>query len=110
MITHEKLLELIQAHGLGRYADAILNAARPAIHMSRKRVAGDTQIPVGASKLGGSPDLPPDFIWPQWDCTPLTFIGQFNLSDVAPFDVERALPVTGILSFFLRSRLAAHRA
>jgi uncharacterized protein YwqG len=63
-------------------------------------MADDSQIPVGASKLGGSPDVPSGFVWPQWNGTPLTFIGQFRLSEVAPFDVERILPTMGLLSFF----------
>jgi len=100
MLTREKLLELIKEHGLSQYADAILNASRPAIHISRKRVADDAQIPVGASKLGGSPDVPPGFVWPYWNETPLTFIGQIRLSEVAAFDVEHVLPPTGLLSFF----------
>ncbi|MHB8624875.1 MAG: YwqG family protein [Aggregatilineales bacterium] len=100
MLTREKLLELIHEHGLAQYADAILNASKPAIHISRKRVADDSEIPVGVSKLGGSPDVPEGFVWPKWNEKPLTFIGQFRLSEVTRFDIEHMLPPTGILSFF----------
>ncbi|MHB8624876.1 MAG: YwqG family protein [Aggregatilineales bacterium] len=103
MINREKLLELIHEHGLAQYADAILNASKPAIHISRKRVADDSEIPVGVSKLGGSPDMPADFVWPQWNGTPLTFIGQFRMAEVAPFDIEHVLPPTGLLSFFFEA-------
>lgn len=56
-------------------------------------------MPIGASKIGGCPDLPPGVEWPHWH-EPLAFIGQFNLAEVAPFDRERLLPTRGLLSFF----------
>lgn len=70
----------------------------------------DDALPVGSSKLGGQPDLPADFLWPEYEgegygdnCVkrrPLAFLAQINLKDVANFDREGLLPKTGLLSFF----------
>src|SRR5690349_9472929 len=54
----------------------------------------------GESKLGGLPDLPRDFIWPQWNGTPLDFLLQVNLAEAARHDPSSPLPQSGLLSFF----------
>src|SRR5262245_49418102 len=70
------------------------------------------ELPLGASRIGGCPDLPKGTNWPrrsdaagedpaEWeDNSPLRFIMQVNLAEVAPFDVADVLPKTGLLSFF----------
>ena len=80
--SYEHLKEQIYAFGLTEYEASIIRSAKPAIKINRER-ANEDDILIGASKLGGNPDLPPDFIWPYWGDKPLTFIGQFNLSEVA---------------------------
>ena len=67
-------------------------------------------LPVGSSKLGGQPDLPAEFLWPEFEgkdyrddsvkLRPLAFLAQINLKDVATYDQEGLLPKTGLLSFF----------
>ena len=61
------------------------------------------------SKIGGIPDLPPDFIWPYfenvhgWNFStphPLSFIAQILLEDLIPYDLDHLLPTSGILYFF----------
>src|SRR5262249_8470183 len=59
----------------------------------------DENIEIGASKMGGCPDLPADINWPSWH-EPMAFIGQFNLAAVSPYDREALLPSQGLLSFF----------
>ena len=63
-------------------------------------------LPVCACRVGGKPAVPADFVWPLFldvdnARTPLSFMAQFNLKDVAPLDKENLLPKTGVLSFFL---------
>jgi uncharacterized protein YwqG len=99
---------------------------RPSIRI-RGREPGDDTTEVGASKLGGLPDLPSGLRWPRWlgwpedrDANaanpepmpenyedrdaerdgPMCFLGQFRLTDVAPYDVEGLLPHTGMLYVF----------
>ncbi|MGN0393732.1 MAG: YwqG family protein [Coprococcus sp.] len=61
------------------------------------------------SKIGGNPDLPPDFEWPYYSGEsydgeiknrPLSFLAQFNMSEVSKYDTENLLPKTGMISFF----------
>ncbi len=75
----------------------------------------DDDIPIGASKLGGMPDLPPDLAWPTFKIVKklyeeralpedgiisLPFIGQFNLEQLAQYDADHVLPKTGMLYLF----------
>jgi hypothetical protein len=89
----------LDAAGLSRYAHSLSEAALPSV-----RLVADAQIDpatVGASRLGGSPDLPADLPWPvSDDGTPLSFIAQLDLEETAAHDAEGILPKTGLLSFF----------
>jgi uncharacterized protein (TIGR02996 family) len=80
-------------------ADRVLALVWPAIGIDYKR-AQERTFPVGASKFGGRPDLPPDAEWPMTYEEPLTFLAQFNLSELHASPVARALPATGLLSLF----------
>jgi uncharacterized protein YwqG len=61
--------------------------------------ADDSSMPVGATKLGGEPDAPPDFEWPIRKERPLGFIAQINLSEI-PVISGSLVPAKGLLSFF----------
>lgn len=64
----------------------------------------------GATRFGGRPDVPPDFLWPTFlkegydeeekKEVPLSFLAQFNLEELADYDTEQLLPPKGLLSFF----------
>ncbi len=91
--------QLIRQHAPERLQEQLISLLRPAIALSATRTE-DAQIPLGASKFGGAPDVPPDFEWPVWNGKPLGFLAQINLEEVEPFDVENQLPKSGLLSFF----------
>lgn len=95
----DEIREALRAAGLERLADVAERLTLPAIRIEPQMVDADT-IPVGASKLGGRPDLPPDFVRPEWKGAGLTFLAQFRLSDLIAYDVERLLPSKGMLYFF----------
>lgn len=61
---------------------------------------GDAHIPLGASKLGGRPDLAAGVSWPRLRGTPHALVCQLNLADLSPLDPHRLLPEDGLLSFF----------
>lgn len=64
----------------------------------------DAHIEVGASKLGGSPDLPADTPWPTDAERPMVFVGQINFAEVAGLVEDRGLlPPAGVLSLFVVS-------
>lgn len=100
MLSKAKLIELIDKHHLSDHKDLILNNSKPGIHIQREYVAYEDTLPIGASKMGGNPDLPANFEWKKYEGAPLTFLFQIRLSDVAPYDVEHVLPKTGWLHFF----------
>ncbi len=97
--TREQVLALIEEHAPERLRQVLADNLRPAIGIITHE-ADDTNIAIGASKIGGAPDVPLGFEWPEWKGKPLGFVAQFNLEEVAAFDVEHALPDSGTLSFF----------
>jgi hypothetical protein len=97
-MNEAELLALLARPGLERYSSALRALASPCIRIFIEQ-ADDSSLRAGASRLGGRPDLPPDMDWPAWH-VPMAFIAQFNLSELAPFDTEHALPTNGLLSFF----------
>jgi uncharacterized protein (TIGR02996 family) len=79
----------------------ILSLARPAINFDAMRAAEKT-ISLGASKLGGGPDMPEGAEWPVIGEAPLSFLGQFNLAELHASPVARDLPATGLFLVFAR--------
>jgi uncharacterized protein YwqG len=79
---------------LNDYAQFLTSIARPSIEL----IWSDAPIAAGTSKFGGSPDVPPDFQWPQHRLGPYRFIGQVNLSLIPKYPTD--LPDKGLLSFF----------
>jgi uncharacterized protein YwqG len=94
---------------------------RPATALVPHRVSSADDIPIGASRLNGEPDLPPDMTWPSWDGPPgeastrggpawlpphhwgprpLTFLAQINLAELPPAARSIPLPNDGWLLFF----------
>ena len=90
---------LIRQLAPARLQDATIERLLPAIALTARR-ADDDEIAIGASKFGGAPDVPTGFAWPRWNETPLCFMAQINLAEIAPFDIENKLPASGLLLFF----------
>ena len=97
-MNREEIRTGLHQRGLGRLGDGILALAAPTIWV-HVRPAAEAAIPIGASKMGGQPDLPAGVEWPAWH-EPRAFLAQFNLAEVAPYDAEGVLPSSGLLSFF----------
>ncbi len=59
-------------------------------------------LPIGSTKFGGHPHLPPSLPWPvsQEDGWAMPFICQLNLAEIRPWDHENFLPDHGWLYFF----------
>lgn len=58
---------------------------------------------LGGSKIGGCPDLPEGFSWPNEDDDedePLAFLCQINLAELHPHDLNSSLPAVGMMWFF----------
>lgn len=97
----------------GAIAEPVIAALEPCVTLAVEPAA-DAEIPVGASKFGGAPDLPRGLRWPTWvrrDAqpsgllrrkpeTPLPFVAQLDLAAVAEVDAGTGLPADGLLLFF----------
>ncbi len=82
----ENLTRAIAEHGLEAAAGAIRALALPSTRLAATPWSDET-LPVGASKLGGAPDLPAGHTWPQRQDRPLAFVAQIARDG-------------GVLSFF----------
>lgn len=93
--------EILAGYDLDEYADGIIPLMRKSIRMELNP-QDDEKIAVGASKMGGMPDLPQDMEWPCHADTnaPLSFIAQINFAETHPFDSDGRLPERGMLYFF----------
>jgi Domain of unknown function (DUF1963) len=99
--------EMLEPCGLGEHVEAVRALGRPALRMLLDRIEIDEDEPespeervIGESRIGGHPDLPPSFVWPEVDGYPLTFAAQINLQEVAKFKNMGDFPKEGLLSFF----------
>ena len=105
-----RLLESgVEKHRLADLRAAILAAAAPCLllHGGDEEAAGP--IPVGASRLGGRPDLPDSAVWPEVDGQLLPFLAQLDLAALPPLPAS-PLPRDGWLSVFacVDSAVALH--
>ena len=101
MRTPQELAQFYAQHNLTDYFEAANIYGRNAITMDYHPTREEA-IPLGASKLGGLPHLPPEISWPRMEVVdlPLGFLCQINLAEVKPFDTEGLLPESGMLYFF----------
>ena len=106
MKTRDDLRQRIDEVGLGHHAEALMGVASAAIRLTPNRM--DDAGPLGVTRLGGLPDLPPGVEWPIVDGILLEFVGQFRLEDLAPYDEEERLPKSGMLYFFFDGMLTGY--
>jgi len=99
MSEFEELSGILEQAGLSGWKEYLLQLAKPSIRIG-SRVVEEHTLPVGVSKFGGSMDLPPDVEWPTYKGRPLWPMAQLWMPDIAPYDVEDALPHSGMLYFF----------
>ena len=97
----ESFETLLLARGLTpETARRLASLARPAVRLSSRRLEEDSESAVGASRLGGIPDVGPGFVWPRWKDRALSFLAQVDLSTTAPYPFCSVLPPQGVLGFF----------
>lgn len=103
--TKAEVIAAIHQHDLSPLLGKLEPLIRPSIRLTYADPQPDV-YPVGASRVGGLPDLPPGVEWPHWPgrgrnpASPLCFLAQINLAEAALFDVEHLLPASGMLYFF----------
>lgn len=98
-----QLQQLATRNGLPHLDRTLFELMRPGIRLFPSPTS-DSQIPFGASKFGGSPDLASDQNWPvsryAGQNEAMVFIAQLSLKDFVDVDTEHLLPTEGLLSFF----------
>ncbi|MGD6780164.1 YwqG family protein [Sutcliffiella horikoshii] len=95
----QKVDPLLSEHDLTHKKLAITAAFKHAIKLGKNKI-DEMDIPVGSSKIGGSPDLPAGWEFPRYEDDYLTFMLQVNLSEAKPYDKDNLLPESGILYLF----------
>lgn len=99
MPSRSDLLRLTDELGLSSLLPQLGELVRSSIRL--RTVDSTTTKPIlGASRIGGIPDLPDCYTWPDWNGEPLAFLAQVDLSRVTDLDVDHLLPASGILYFF----------
>lgn len=120
---------LVDAGVTAERANTISKIARSRIEMTPKK---QSKAVVGATRFGGSPDLPPKTAWPHVTVTekdlllsvaeypkgtfpppdkkgryevPLAFVAQLDLEELAKHDTAQLLPKKGMLYFFARQEI-----
>ncbi len=101
--------EAFVAAGLARLVKDIDYLTKPSIRLYTTP-AGENNISIGASRIGGVPDVPPDFKWPERKEVPQSFIAQIYLDEVHPYDTNGALPSSGMLWFFYDAKQETYGA
>lgn len=94
---HPNAKHLLAEHNLTRYAALLEESLKPAVRFSVSPMTSDP--PVGASRVGGRPDLPPGFQWPENKGRPLDFLLQVNLADLVGYH-HPEMPTVGVVTFF----------
>jgi uncharacterized protein YwqG len=92
-----KVRTLLEKHQLQHLTKDVLAYLRSCLSLRLERAQ---ELPVGVSKMGGLPDLPPNSEFPIYKGRPLTFIAQYNLAELAAVPFETGLPAQGMLYFF----------
>jgi uncharacterized protein YwqG len=111
--TRDELEAVLREHGLGSWASRLAAAARHAVILEPGPVEEGADAPIGASRIGGMPDLPPDMPWPSrrgfldpvwkkhaerpW---PLSFIAQVDFGEIHRAGGLEGFPSSGRLLLF----------
>lgn len=95
---------LLKQYGLAQYREDILPQGSPCIAIAlldppSVPVPDLPDVPVGASKVGGDPDLPPGFAWPARDDGHAGFFLQVALADL-PAAPWNPFPARGMFYVF----------
>ena len=90
--------ELLGNHGLEAHKNLLAGEVRDSVSLFRSSAAAE--VPLGASRYGGLPDLPSTVEWPTSPDGLLGFFMQLNLADL-PSEIAEQTGLRGMLFFFL---------
>lgn len=106
--TFDNLCQLLRERGLERLIPRANELVAPSIRLllepwppsnaanaAFNRLSGfypNDETPVRCSKVGGLPDLPPGFVWPESQTCALPFLAQLRLEEVSSHDLDGNQP------------------
>jgi hypothetical protein len=94
-----ELAEMMARTGLSASAiDTLVSHKAPAVGLFG--TGGCSEGPVGSSHLGGRPDVPVSWDWPERGGYPQGFLAELDLADLATMPGCDVLPRDGHLAFF----------
>ncbi|EGG36254.1 YwqG family protein [Paenibacillus sp. HGF5] len=95
-----KMQNIIKEHQFEHAAEYLIEHTRQGVRLSKKKL--EDYAKSNNSRFGGDPDLPEEVEWPlNSEGTPMTFLAQLQLKDVAVQDATSSLPTSGMLYFFV---------
>ncbi|MGW8122676.1 DUF1963 domain-containing protein [Roseivirga echinicomitans] len=92
-----QLLDIIKST-FNKDSKAVLKVIKPTIGIRPSENSVRDRV---TSKLGGGPDVPNNFDWPDHGGKPLTFLCQIILEEITGYEPSHLLPKTGVLYFFV---------
>lgn len=95
----DEIRRVIEESVLADRIDGLMAATQPAIRLHTDPVKVD-KLPLGASRMGGRPDMPVDLPWPKRLGRPLEFLAQINFRDAASVARLPGMPEAGWLAVF----------
>jgi len=98
----DEMLAAANEAGLTHIVPDLARLTVESIRLKTQKV-DESAIAVGATKIGGLPDLPAGTAWPAWKGAAQAFAAQINLAELSTLDPIRSLPATGYLFFFYDS-------
>lgn len=102
-MNREEILKHLRDSPVSDLTDRVETMLKPSIRLLTRAVGADA-LALGASRIGGLPDVPAEFEWPCVERLPLAFIAQVQLNDVSGFEPQDVLPSSGWLLFFYEAK------
>lgn len=94
-----ELRKIIEGSPFGEHTEKLMGQTQQAIRLHTEWTTMD-DLPIGASRMGGLPDLRPDTPWPEVDGRPIEFLFQINFAEAAAVNPLPGFPDTGWLVVF----------
>ncbi|HET6428967.1 MAG TPA: YwqG family protein [Phycisphaerae bacterium] len=97
--NRQSLCDLLARHFAPETAEAVSRTILPSIRILPAPPPYEG-FPLGRSRIGGEPDMPPGHPWPRRQGRPLSFLAQINCAELPDPDGASPLPRDGLLLVF----------
>lgn len=98
----EEIHRAIEATPLAGEVDQMMAWVKPAVRL--RTYLAEHELALGASRMGGAPDLPAEISWPHHEGRPLEFLAQIDFAEAARAYALPDLPTSGWLAVFYHAQ------